>query len=280
MSVIFDDDFSAYTIGTFPGTWRAIFLGGSVQNTGLGGSPGLQFNPGGVIQKDNLKDPAVNTQPDVTVFFAFQGGDSGSICSLHNINPITLGDDNNLLEVIVERDGSITVQTTGAIIGNTQLPVSWKNWYFLQLNATFDQALVGGIFYVKVTVTLALQGQILINNLVGISNVPVSTLVAGMGINCYDFGAADIHGATIDNVRAEHPSVAINTYPHPGTPFGRFSQAIVELAETANLALGRVSQAVVELSELPTTQKVRASQLVIEIIANLAVGEGWMVYEA
>ena len=278
---IFDEDFSTDTIGTFPTGWGSLGLGGSVI-AGPDYFSGKAFQPapsGGARKGPN--EGIAGTFNSVTTYFAYKYdqnvGPGGLVFQLLNA---TLSAATVIFSLYVENDRTISATAPGIFLGNSNFAISDNDWNFFQVNVTLGTANVSGTVFLTVATDIIINGIDRLSIITQTTNAVVSSLPTG-GADCEQWQfQANIQNTIFSNITANSGIDPIPNYPHPGSPFGRVSQAVIEPIELVSSSNARVSQGVIEIQELPSTANVRISQMVIELLLANAVAGGWQIYEA
>jgi len=283
---IFDEDFSGDSIGSFPTGWVSLGLGGSVI-AGPDYFTGKAFQPapsGGM--KKGPDQGTGGSFTNCTTYFAYKYdqnvGPGGLIFSLYNAVLLSLGGGQTaVFSLFVESDRTITADAPGVFLGNSQWPISDSNWNFFQVVIQFGSINVSGTVFLTVQCDVIINGRDRISVAPTTTNAIVSSLPTG-GADCEQWQfQSQVTGNIFSNITANSTVDAIPTYPHPGTPVGKVSQAVLEPIIFPTNAFGRVSQSAIEVNILPTTANMIISQMVIELLlSNVNLGGGWRIYEA
>lgn len=285
MAVVYQDDFSAYTVGSpMPqGLWK----GGPGTVLATSPPPGINH-----CQIGNIYTFGIGTCTAMTITFSLSIGStagSGNLLQLFNTNPFTLPLTNLLLTVRLEPDYTISLISTNSLGNSTplatggancntgvqsQFAISLDTFYYVELDVLFT-----GLTVVIISATLTISGGI--GGCTGgiTTNISVPGLFTGVSsANCLLFNVPGFLAGSIANVVVDNTSGA--GYPFPSPPanrFGQVNQIVLELIEQATDEVAQVFQFVLEVIEQPSNEVAQVFQYVIELLSTNTGGVGGAV---
>lgn len=246
--ITFTYDFINFTTGQHPRPSPGFY-----ERVGIG----YQYF-GNQLQYPVPANLSVNSVDSTSVFWAAFGFIGVNLVS---VNPDNTNDATTLLSFTLETDYSLSINVPGAAKKNSLTQVYYADtWQYWQVNADFSN--VGG--FVVVTVSVAVDGIIVFNNIALTSTVNVSSLWNNLAeINAWQWtGSAYFGEFTILAGAASLPY-----FPNEAMTINmRSAQMVIEYArqQIPNL---RISQAVVEVMKVPN-RSMRAAQMVVEIVVK------------
>jgi hypothetical protein len=309
-TVIFDDDFSSYTPGTYSinnfYSSKGAATGEIVSFNTMTGStpaPGFYERLGqGYVLSAQLRHEEASPSSDTQIVWA--GWNSSiPLIQLNNAN-ISAGTGSAVigatpicsLAVNPDYTMSITIPSTngqslyagGVIIATTDEQAVFDGvWQYYQVNFSIFPVILGSLTYIGVSGTLAING---IQRCVGTgttNGLVTSVYTGAANVNQWVFYFSQGQGAGFladitGYVGAPLP--AFSSWPHQGTKIDAlYTQSLVETAKLPDPSVrhGRVTQGVAELVKAPptTVRHSRVTQGVVEVILR-RTGGGWYVYEA
>ena len=240
----------------------------------------------------NIRLDFGNFEPYTTVCWLTLGDGTVSLTpgliELHIVEIIegVLMSDINIAQVLVELDGTISINVPGVAKVNTLIPLWYFNtWQYFQYSAQIDATNISvqhpnGL--IRVTSNLAVDGLLTkISNSQQISNIDVPTWASPLGINRWVV-VGNPNGQYFGELVITDDEQSLPYFPNKASTINaRTSEVITEVIEKP-LRNARVSQAVTELVKQPTNN-VRSSQMIVELIlkgGSANQGAGFYVRES
>lgn len=189
----------------------------------------------------------------------------------------------SLLTILIESDGSLSGLVPGAGKKNTLSQVWFPlTWQMFQVRVSLGNTLIGGVSYIVVTYYVAVDGVVVLNNVIAITNVPVASTWDGAGdVNQWNFTGSP-NGQILGMFAATATLETIPSFVSPATTIHSLaSQLVVEQLKLPSNQKGRVSQLIVEQAKFPSNRNARVSQIIVELMRkNTPTGGGWLTKEA
>jgi hypothetical protein len=275
IGVVFFQDVIDFSHGGFGGEllMNGAFLGKSDHGYYFGGE---------IAHADaSTQESTFYQQFAITDHDSIIGGGGVAYATADPVNPGT----NNIVifRVAFNNDATLIVSFAGGsfFISGTQI-MNLNVWDWMQVNGTIGSTIVGGIPLITAQVDVCLHGIVILSTPTVITNINSSTAPGGPNVNLWlIFSGGNIDfGSYIDNIYIYSGLVTNGTFPAPGTPKVRMSEAVVEYAKLPDSANIRMTEGLIEYVKLPSSANLRMSQGVIELIRGANPGGGAMVYEA
>lgn len=249
---------------------------------------GILYGLEGAIQWPALADTGSTPTATTTMIWATLGTGQqfGSIigrASLYNATP-SPAISAEVLTMTVEQDASITISAPGAVSVNTLLPFFMANvWTYFQLEVQCGSYSSGGITYLQLTVSLAINGKTIISGAVLSTDLVVLGLPTGTAeVSQWGFqGGSSISWCYFGELAIANTLLPFPTWPFPGSPINtRLSGLNTEVVLTPASAARnmRLSGANTEVVKAPSNRNMRLSQLVVEIIISTAGSANYPQY--
>lgn len=298
MSVLINDNFSGYTPG--PSQFPTGFQGsGIVFNTSIvvPGSPtpapGFYEKTGnlyilfGEIVYPTTANLASTVGTQTTAWWTTLTPNatncSGGTLSVAITDPIAPHNRTNLINVVCQVDGSVSLVIPGvSTILNTLTQVIFPyTFQIFQLDVLVGTAIIGGTTYITVTPGLAVNGIVYFSGIPYTTNIISSASPIGADLNSWYFNGP-ANGVYWSEIVILDTLASLPSYQNPVTPLHAFeSQIILETMELPNNQNARLTQSIVEVAKLPNNSNARLTQAVIEIIKKYIPGlNEWQIYEA
>lgn len=288
MSVIVQDDFESYTVGTHPPLGGATGTAGWDSDTSFAGCFGTvvatdPYSPTGKsFQLGQLRSTNPSAQAAVYItfdLFTHLGGNytaNGGIVRCLNFDvPSNAGPE--VLLVGIAEDGRIFASSFNQHIGISQTAVHFNTWYKVRLDILWDLYDLGdGVFRISTQVKLYIEDSLEFDHIIA-TGVPVSVLPLGIGANRFFFIAASNQGSTIDNIRVATSGETIV----PSSLPGRVASEVNEVVLNDTTYPVSIASEVIELpSRPPVCLALIASEVIELVVRDLFPPAGWKVYEA
>lgn len=249
MSVIVQDDFESYPLGSHPATWSPTpWDVPPSDGTVIAASPDgigtqafslgeLQFT--GTAQSSVSHKWIMNLGPGsnlvATGILQCQIGTGG-----YSSFAVGMNGDHTLWVTML----GVPASHESQYVGSSVTPINYSTWYWVEANVIFGTYIIGPDAFVSVEINLAING---------IEEIATGTLLSGVTeasiggpgrIDRWIFAPGTINGSGIDNILVETGGGAIP--PPPATEPATLFQAVVETLETDDPD-AVIYQAVVEI---------------------------------
>lgn len=242
----------------------------------------------GDIQYPVLADTGSTLSTDTSVFWATLGsgaqfGSPIGMASLYNATPAPALS-TEVMTLVLESDASITISAPGAVSVNTLLPFFSANcWTYFQMDVSCSAYLSGGVAYLQLTVSLAVNGNVVISGAVFQTTLAVLGLPTGTAqVSQWGYqGGSSLNKSYFGEFAITNDLQAFPTWPFPGSPINnRISGVNTEVVKIPDTSVRnmRLSGANTEVVKAPSNRNMRLSQLVVEIIISTAGSANYPQY--